>query len=77
MGWASSSITDRLALEGGAQCPDCKKSTLCLNGGAAAFGHRIATCHDCRAARCARCGKPAVLFEDSPQGKKYACASCK
>jgi len=77
MGWAYSPTDDRLVLNGGAQCPNCKKGSLCLNGGAAVPGHRIATCHDCHAVRCARCGKTAVVAEVTPQGKKYACDSCR
>lgn len=76
MGWGTSFMADRLALNGGMQCPDCEKGTLCLNGGVAAQGHRITTCHDCYAVRCARCGKPAIIAEDSRQGKKYACKTC-
>ncbi|MDD5109933.1 MAG: hypothetical protein PHI63_01805 [Patescibacteria group bacterium] len=77
MGWGSSTTADRLALQGGARCPDCKVGTLCLNGGVAVHGHRITTCGSCNAVRCARCGKPAAPTEDTAQGKKYSCTSCK
>ncbi|MDO8559601.1 MAG: hypothetical protein Q7S23_00995 [bacterium] len=74
-GWAGSAAPT-VRLNGGDVCPTCGKSTLCMNGSVALFGHRIVTCHGCTAVRCARCGNPACKT-DTPQGERFSCTSCK
>ena len=74
-GWAGSTVPS-VRLNGGDTCPTCGKSTLCMNGYVALFGHKIVTCHGCPAVKCALCGRPAAKT-DTPQGDRYACTHCK
>ncbi len=74
MAWGMRDERQKLKLNGGGLCPQCK-GTLCLNGAISIGRARIVICNNCHSVFCAICGGTAKRGSGEVE-EKYYCPEC-